>query len=69
MSKCNHEKVCVECVKAEIVTLKERIKELESKLPQTIYINVPYSPFQPIYTPSCTQPIYCTGTNVTYTSC
>ena len=35
MPKCNHEKVCVECVKEEIRATKAKLKELEDKLPKS----------------------------------
>lgn len=35
MSKCNHEKICPECVRAEIRDLEQKLQEAKAKLPST----------------------------------
>jgi hypothetical protein len=45
---CNHEKICVECIKAEIAEHKKKIEELEKKLPvERTIIRFPIVPMQP----------------------
>lgn len=38
-NKCNHEKVCTECVKEEIAVLESKLAELKKKLPPQFNIN------------------------------
>lgn len=64
MTKCTHEKVCHECVRAEIKELEARISELRNKIPTPTNT---YISMTPQYVPNYPNP-FIVYTQTSYTN-